>query len=140
MAANPSFDAAFLCGAFRAMLDTALRFAIFGLTISSAWANGHATPWRGLLKALHAQGHQVTFFERDVEYYAAHRDLATPEFCELVLYDDWQAVLPRARRAIADADVAMVTSYCPDGLQACQEVLDKPEPLRVFYDLDTPIT
>jgi len=53
----------------------AVRFAIFGLTISSAWANGHATPWRGLLKALHAAGHHATFFERDVAYYAAHRVL-----------------------------------------------------------------
>ena len=50
-----------------------VRFAIFGLTLSSSWANGHATPWRGLLKALMRMGHQVTFFERDVPYYRAHR-------------------------------------------------------------------
>jgi spore maturation protein CgeB len=117
-----------------------VRFVIFGLTISSAWANGHATPWRGLLKALHRQGHSATFFERDVDYYASHRDLAAPDFCDLVLYTDWQAATPRAVEAITSSDVAIVTSYCPDGLAASRLVLGTPGPLHVFYDLDTPIT
>jgi len=117
-----------------------VRFAIFGLTISSSWANGHATPWRGLLRALHANGHHATFFERDVPYYAAHRDLASPPYCNLVLYADWSSVLPDARRALAEADVAIVTSYCPDGIAACREVLAQPRTLHVFYDLDTPVT
>ena len=117
-----------------------MRFAIFGLTVSSAWANGHATTWRGLLKALERDGHGVTFFERDVPYYAAERDLPNPEFCELVLYQDWAEVLPRARRALAEADVGMVTSFCPDGLSASRLVLDSGVPLRLFYDIDTPVT
>jgi spore maturation protein CgeB len=117
-----------------------VRFAIFGLTISSAWANGHATPWRGLLKSLAQQGHRAVFFERDVDYYAAHRDLAEPDFCQLVLYRDWQDIAAQACIALAEADVGIVTSYCPDGLAACRLVLDAPGVLRVFYDLDTPIT
>ena len=118
----------------------ALRFCIFGLTLSSSWANGHATPWRGLLKALHAAGHQATFFERDAEYYATHRDLAEPDFCDLVLYDDWSSIAGQARAAVRSTDVAIVTSYCPDGLTACRLILDAPGPLKVFYDLDTPVT
>jgi spore maturation protein CgeB len=117
-----------------------LQFCIFGLTVSSAWANGHATPWRGLLKALHQAGHQATFFERDTEYYAAHRDLAEPDFCNLVLYDNWSSIAVQARAAVRTADVAIVTSYCPDGLAACRLVLDTPGALKVFYDLDTPVT
>src|SRR5215210_4515334 len=101
-----------------------MRFVIFGLTVSSSWGNGHATPWRGLLKGLHQDGHSVTFFERDVPYYAAERDLPDPAFCQLVLYEDWASVLPRARAALAQSDVAMVTSYCPDGLAACRLVLE----------------
>ena len=73
-----------------------MRFCIFGLTLSSSWANGHATPWRALLKALQAAGHQATFFERDTQYYAAHRDLPAPDFCDLVLYDDWTSIIARA--------------------------------------------
>jgi spore maturation protein CgeB len=117
-----------------------MRFVIFGLTVSSSWGNGHATTWRGVLKALRRAGHQVTFFERDVPYYAAERDLPAPDFCELVLYESWDQVLPRAGRALADADVGMVTSYCADGLAACGLVLASAVPLRVFYDIDTPVT
>src|SRR5579884_381841 len=117
-----------------------MHFVIFGLTVSSSWGNGHATTWRGLLKALHRAGHRVTFFERDVPYYAARRDLPHPEFCELVLYEDWADALPRARRRLPEADVAMVTSYCADGLAAGDLVLDSGAPLRVFYDIDTPVT
>lgn len=119
---------------------TCLRFAIFGLTLSSAWANGHATPLRGLLKGLGRLGHTTTFFERDVEYYARHRDLATPAFCDLVLYPDWDSIREHARETLRRADVAMVTSYCPDGLEACRMMLDTPGVLHTFYDLDTPIT
>ncbi len=45
-----------------------------GLAITSAWGNGHATTYRALLKALHGLGCQVDFLERDVPWYAEHRD------------------------------------------------------------------
>ncbi|MBV8084339.1 MAG: glycosyltransferase [Chloroflexi bacterium] len=117
-----------------------MHFVIFGLTLSSSWGNGHATTWRGVLKALHRAGHRVTFFERNVPYYAASRDLPDPEFCRLVVYDDWAEALSQARAAIADTDVAIVTSYCADGLAANRLMLDAAGPLRVFYDIDTPVT
>ena len=118
-----------------------MRLVIFGLTVSSSWGNGHAPLWRGLLTALLRAGHAVTFFERDVPYYAEHRDLASlGEGGELVLYADWQAALPAARRALASADAAIVTSYCPDGIDASRLVIDSRVPVRCFYDLDTPVT
>jgi spore maturation protein CgeB len=80
------------------------------------------------------------FFERDVPYYAHTRDLDTIEGGELVLYEQWSDVQAKARREIAEADVAMVTSYCPDGIAATELVLQAPSALRVFYDLDTPVT
>ncbi len=116
-----------------------MKIVIFGLTISSSWGNGHATLWRGLCNALVRQGHRVAFFERDVPYYAAHRDLAAISGGELVLYPDWNQALPAAQRELADADVAIVTSYCPDGIAASGVVLSS-RCLRVFYDLDTPVT
>lgn len=45
-----------------------MHVVIFGLTLSSSSGNGHATLWRGLLKALAAQYHTATFCERDVPY------------------------------------------------------------------------
>jgi spore maturation protein CgeB len=117
-----------------------MQIVIFGLSVSSSWGNGHATIWRGLCGALARLGHQVTFFERDVSYYAAHRDLRESADFVLVLYPDWPDVAPAARDAAARADVAMVTSYCPDGRAAADLVLEHARGTRVFYDLDTPVT
>jgi spore maturation protein CgeB len=116
-----------------------MKLVIFGLTISSSWGNGHATIWRALCQALGRRGHRVFFFERDVPYYASHRDLHDIPGGRLTLYSDWEAVRAQAMRDLADADVAMVTSYCPDGLAASDLVLSS-SAVRVFYDLDTPVT
>ncbi len=117
-----------------------MKLVIFGLAVSSSWGNGHATLWRGICSALDRRGHRVVFFERDVPYYAANRDLTDlPGGGELVLYTNWDVVFPAARRHVRDADVAMVTSFCPDALPACELVLDS-NARRVFYDLDTPVT
>jgi spore maturation protein CgeB len=117
-----------------------MKIVVFGLTVSSSWGNGHATLWRGLIRALHARGHRVTFFEHNAPYYAMNRDLSELPSGELVLYADWDAVRSRAARAVAEADVAMVTSYCPHGIEATDLVADAPRALKVFYDLDTPVT
>ena len=117
-----------------------MKLVIFGLTISSSWGNGHATLWRGLCKALARRGHEVVFFERDVPYYALNRDLVALPEGELCLYPSWDDALPLARWHLADADAAMVTSYCPDGVAASDLVLQAPVPVRAFYDLDTPVT
>jgi spore maturation protein CgeB len=117
-----------------------LKFVFFGLTVSSSWGNGHATPYRAILRALARMGHDVVFYEKDVPYYATRRDLPTPDFCELVLYDHWEAVRNRALNDVRDSDVVVNASYCPDGARLCDEVLWIDGPLHVFYDLDTPIT
>jgi spore maturation protein CgeB len=117
-----------------------VTIVIFGLSISSSWGNGHATLWRGLCSALHGTGHRVVFFERDAPYYASHRDLHELHGGELVLYTDWSDAVARARDRIDAADAAMVTSFCPDGIAASDLILGSRVALRVFYDLDTPVT
>jgi spore maturation protein CgeB len=86
------------------------------------------------------RGHRVVFFERDTPYYAEHRDMAEIPNGELFLYSDWNSVLPTARKHLAGADAGMVTSFCPDGVAASSLVLSSPAGVRVFYDLDTPVT
>jgi spore maturation protein CgeB len=117
-----------------------MRLVIFGLTVSSSWGNGHATLWRGLIGALARRGHSVVFYERDTEYYALNRDLTEIPGGDLVLYSDWESIAARAEADIRSADVALVTSYCPDGLPATEAVIGCGRGLRVFYDLDTPVT
>lgn len=118
-----------------------MKFVIFGLTISSSWGNGHATLWRGLIKSLTSLGHSVTFFEREVEWYASNRDLWEMwGGAELVLYPEWRTVAAKALREVGDADACIVTSYCPDGREAAALVLDSAPGLKLFYDLDTPVT
>ncbi len=118
-----------------------MNLVVFGLSMSSSWGNGHATLWRGLARALGRRGHRLVFFERDVPYYASHRDLdrsrSRTRWC---LYDEWGAVREQAHRHLRDADVAMVTSYCPDGRAAAKLVLEQVTAVRAFYDLDTPVT
>jgi len=113
---------------------------MFGLTLSSSWGNGHATPYRAILRALHRLGHRITFYERDVPYYARHRDFTNCDFCELVLYSDWASVRKQALAEAAASDVVMTASYVPEGAGIAEELLSLDGPLRVFYDLDTPIT
>jgi len=116
-----------------------LKLVVFGLTISSSWGNGHATLWRGLCRALARRGHRVTFFERDVAYYAAHRDLQSLEGVDLRLYGDWSEIARAAEAETRSADVAMVTSYCPDAIDATRLVTESAR-LSVFYDMDAPMT
>ena len=118
-----------------------MKLVVFGLTVSSSWGNGHATLWRGLCRSLGERGHQIVFFERDVPYYSSTRDLTElPGGGELILYSDWSTILPLAQSHLASADAGIVTSYCPDALEASQTVLDSAASLNVFYDLDSPVT
>jgi spore maturation protein CgeB len=117
-----------------------MKLVVFGLTISSSWGNGHATLWRGLCHALAARGHRVTFFEQDRDYYAEHRDYSDIPGGRLVVYPTWAEAAPLARRELADADVGLVTSYCADAIAATGLMLGSGVRLRVFYDLDTPVT
>ncbi len=118
-----------------------MRLVVFGLAVSSSWGNGHATLWRGLIRALTGAGHEVVFFERDAPWYRDTRDLhRLPPGAELVLYPDWATVLPRARAEAARADAVMVTSFCPDGPAASRLAWDEAAGLTVFYDMDTGVT
>lgn len=117
-----------------------MRIVVFGLSVSSAWGNGHATIWRSLAVALDKAGHELVFFEQDTPYYAAHRDALTLRGCNLVLYGAWEDVEPRATRELARADAAVVTSYCPDAARAAELILSSRVPVRAYYDMDTPVT
>jgi spore maturation protein CgeB len=117
-----------------------MKIVIFGLTITSAWGNGHATTFRSLVKALARKGHHVVFIEKDVEWYRNNRDMPEPEFCTLKLYDDWAAYEAALIAQCSDADAIMIGSYFPDAIAATKALVDAGCGPLVFYDIDTPIT
>ena len=118
-----------------------MHIVIFGLTISSSWGNGHATLWRSLVKAMLARGHTVSFYERDVPYYRQQRDLhELPPGARLCLYESLADIRATATEDLNHADLALSTSFCPDGPAACELILESRAAIKAFYDLDTPVT
>ena len=120
-------------------MSRAMRLVVLGLSLSSSWGNGHATTYRALLRALAARGHDILFLERDVPWYAEHRDLPEPDWCRLVLYGD-AASLGAHRDAIRDADAVVVGSYVPHGVAVGRFVQETARGTTAFYDIDTPVT
>jgi spore maturation protein CgeB len=117
-----------------------VRIVFLGLSITSSWGNGHATNYRALVRELAGRGHQVIFAERDVPWYAAHRDLPHPPWGQTRLYGS----VPQLRKELAAdvraADLVVVGSYVPEGAQVGEWVLATARGTRAFYDIDTPIT
>jgi spore maturation protein CgeB len=114
-----------------------MKLIFFGLSLSSSWGNGHATTYRSLLRGLANRGHDVTFYERDVQWYAQNRDLPEPDFCTLRLYDDLSSIdVGECRRA----DAVIIGSYVPDSRRLVHMLSGRTMPLLAFYDIDTPIT
>ena len=117
-----------------------MNIAIFGLSITSSWGNGHATTYRALVRALADRGHDVIFFERNASWYAENRDLPEPPYCRTVLYDDLNDLAHLAAPVLRKADLAMVGSYVPEGIGVGDFVLRQARGITAFYDIDTPVT
>jgi spore maturation protein CgeB len=121
-------------------MPASLRLVILGLSITSAWGNGHATTYRGLVRALAARGHEVLFLERDVPWYAAHRDLHRLPGVRIALYGSLPELRARFAGEVRRADVVVVGSYVPEGIAVGEWVVTTAQGLTAFYDIDTPVT
>lgn len=117
-----------------------MRIVILGLSITSSWGNGHATMYRGLVRALCSRGHQVLFLERDVPWYAANRDMPRPPFGETTLYNSIEDLREKFREEIAGAKLVVIGSYVPEGVGVIKWVLSNAREVTAFYDIDTPVT
>ena len=117
-----------------------MKIVIYGLTITSAWGNGHATTYRSLVNALAKRGHRIHFIEKDADWYRANRDLPAPAFCKVHLYNDWSAEERPLVNLAMDADAVIVGSYFPDAIAATHALLAAGCGPVLFYDIDTPIT
>jgi spore maturation protein CgeB len=122
------------------MSSTALRIVILGLSITSSWGNGHATNYRGLVKALTDDGHEALFLERDAPWYAENRDLPNPPWGRTALYSNLEELKDCFAAEVRDADLVLVGSYVPQGVEVGRWVAKTARGVTAFYDIDTPVT
>lgn len=122
---------------------TRLRIAFFGSSLVSAYWNGAATYYRGIIRALHARGHRVTFFEPDAYERQRHRDMEDPPWARVVVYPATEAAARRAVEQARGADVVVKAS----GVGVFDELLEEavlsiqaPGTAVVFWDVDAPAT
>lgn len=117
-----------------------MNIVILGLSITSSWGNGHATTYRGLVRALSARGHRVLFLERDLPWYAANRDMPEPPFCRIAVYDGLTDLAARFASDVRNAHLVIVGSYVPQGIEVGEWVSRIAGGVTAFYDIDTPVT
>lgn len=117
-----------------------LDIVILGLSITSSWGNGHATTFRALMRALSARGHNVCFLERDMPWYADNRDMPNPPYGLTQLYKSVAELKRKFARRVMNADLCIVGSYVPDGVEIGEWVIRTCRGVKAFYDIDTPIT
>lgn len=120
-----------------------MKIAFYGSSLLSAYWNGAATYYRGMLRALAALGHDITFFEPDVYDRQANRDIDPPDWCRVVVYDGTVAALEQAAAQAADYDIVVKASgvgFQDDLLLARMMGAARPGALRVFWDVDAPAT
>jgi len=120
-----------------------MRIAFFASSLVSAYWNGAATYYRGIVRALDALGHRVTFYEPDAYGRQEHRDLEDPPWAEVVVYE---ATADAARRMVdsaRDFDVIVKASgvgVFDDLLEAAVLEHRRPGTLVAFWDVDAPAT
>ena len=118
--------------------------AFYGSSLVSAYWNGAATYYRGIISALHRRGHRVVFFEPDAYERQAHRDIPDPPYARSVVYParDEREVLAAVEQG-GEADIVVKTSGVGvfDGLLEEAVLRLQSRGRRVVYwDVDAPVT
>src|SRR3954453_16431811 len=124
----------------RSFMPERARIVILGLTITSSWGNGHATTYRGLVRELVRRGHSVLFLEHDKPWYASNRDMPNPPYGRTELYTDVEELKRLFGGEIGSADLVIVGSYVPQGVEVGRWVTQAAGGVTAFYDIDTPVT
>jgi spore maturation protein CgeB len=118
--------------------------AFFGSSLVSAYWNGAATYYRGILRQLHALGYQATFYEPDAFERQSHRDLPDPPWCRVEVYsgnderDVWR-VVESARRADVLVKASGVGVW-DELLQSAIPQAARPGAIAIHWDVDAPAT
>jgi spore maturation protein CgeB len=120
-----------------------MKIAFYGSSLLSAYWNGAATYYRGLLQALARRGYDIHFYEPDAFDRQKHRDLDPPDWARVTVYPAEPTALARVLEEARRADVVVKASgvgVFDAELEA--GVLDarRPGAMAVFWDVDAPAT
>ncbi len=118
--------------------------AFFGSSLLSAYWNGAATYFRGVIKALHGRGFEVTFYEPDAFDRQAHRDIEPPDWASVRVYSaEGERGVMEALEHGCRADIVIKAS----GVGVHDQLLERgvleyarPGALVAFWDVDAPAT
>ena len=120
-----------------------MRIAFFGSSLVSAYWNGAATYYRGMIRALATRGHRVVFYEPDAYGRQEHRDIEDPPWAKVDVYPATESAALAALNAARDADLIVKAS----GVGVFDELLEhavlglkRSSNLIAFWDVDAPAT
>lgn len=121
-----------------------MKIAFFGSSLVSAFWNGSATYYRGIIRYLHERGHRITFYEPDAYDRQQHRDFPEPDWARVVVYPPTEEAATRlVEEASLGTDVMVKTS----GVGVLDQFLERaiaetkrPDNLTIFWDVDAPAT
>ena len=124
-------------------MSESLKVAFFGSSLLSAYWNGAATYYRGIIRALDALGYRVTFYEPDAFERQSHKDMEEPEWARVHVYSADTAGVYSALEMARRADILVKAS----GVGVFDELLEREIPamrrndtMTVFWDVDAPAT
>jgi spore maturation protein CgeB len=120
-----------------------LQIAFFGSSLVSAYWNGAATYYRGIIRALHERGHQITFYEPDAYQRQQNRDMPDPDWAQVVVYPATEPAVYQMLEKARAADLVVKASGVGvfDALLEAEVLkLQAPGRMVVFWDVDAPAT
>jgi spore maturation protein CgeB len=120
-----------------------MNIAFFASSLLSAYWNGAATYYRGIIRALHANGHRITFYEPVAYDRPQHRDMEAPDWARVIVYDGTEEAALREIEAARGADMIVKASgvgIFDELLEAAVLELKRPDNLVIFWDVDAPAT
>lgn len=120
-----------------------MKIAFYGSSLLSAYWNGAATYYRGLLRALAKRGYDITFYEPDIYGRQENRDIEPPDWCRVVVYPGTLEGLKAAAGHAAAADVIVKASgvgFEDDLLLTLVMRTARAGALKIFWDVDAPAT
>src|SRR5215469_8903047 len=120
-----------------------MRIAFFGSSLVSAYWNGAATYYRGIVRALAARGHEITFYEPDAWDRQEHRDIMDPSWARVVVYQPSESSAAQKIEEARAFDVVVKASgvgVLDEFLNLAVADMHSASRIALFWDVDAPST